>query len=97
MKHEILGIIGKTIAGIVVNRAETSPRSQVFLIFSDGTYFELYVRESNTHIEGATGLSAGGVAQIHHYLRDHGQIVLEAAKPPSPRLVPRATDLGPSK
>jgi hypothetical protein len=35
-------IVGKTISGVIVKEGDETPRSQVFLLFTDGTYYELY-------------------------------------------------------
>lgn len=43
MKDGIREIVGKTISGVVIaQNQERSPRNQVFLTFSDGTYFEIW-------------------------------------------------------
>ena len=43
MKDGIRYIIGKTIASVAVVENRTSPpRNQIFLIFKDGTSFEIY-------------------------------------------------------
>ena len=42
MKSYIEQIVGKTIAGVVVREAESEPKRQVFLVFTDETHFELY-------------------------------------------------------
>ena len=44
IKPELLKqIIGKTIAGIVIREgAESGPRYQLFVIFTDNTYLEFY-------------------------------------------------------
>ena len=42
MKSYIEQIVGKTIAGVIVREADSEPRRQVFLVFTDDTHFELY-------------------------------------------------------
>lgn len=43
MKNGLRDIIGRRIAGVVVAESRTRhPRQQVFLVFDDGTRFELY-------------------------------------------------------
>lgn len=42
MKSYIQKIIGKTIEKIVVTEATRDPREQVYLLFSDGTHFEVF-------------------------------------------------------
>jgi hypothetical protein len=42
MKDGVADIIGKTIINVVVAANSTAPKQQVFIVFSDGTYFEFY-------------------------------------------------------
>jgi len=42
MKAEIQKIIGKTIKGVVVAEGFRGPQSQLFLIFTDNTFYEIY-------------------------------------------------------
>ena len=42
MRDDLQNIVGKQIKGVVVTEGESDPRSQVFLIFSDETYYEFY-------------------------------------------------------
>ena len=42
MKDGVKDIVGKRIAAVVVAESDRSPRSQVFLIFADGSNFEFY-------------------------------------------------------
>jgi hypothetical protein len=43
MKAEIQKIIGKTIKGVVVAEGFRGPQSQLFLIFTDNTFYEIYL------------------------------------------------------
>ena len=47
MKPGLGDIVGKTIFSIVVADCKSGPRHQVFLVFSDGTYFEFYGESFN--------------------------------------------------
>ncbi len=47
MKDGIKEILGKTITGVVVKARDGVPRSQVFLLCSDNTYFELYCHDAD--------------------------------------------------
>lgn len=58
MKNGVSKILGKTITNVVVASKEKPPRQQVFLVFSDGTYFEFYGAQFNC----AAGIDRGGVA-----------------------------------
>lgn len=65
MKDTIRQIIGKRIQCVIVNeRNDTLLRQQMFLVFDDGTYFELY-----GHISPGSGLDSGGEAAALKYAR----------------------------
>ena len=57
MKKYLSQIIGKTIQGIVWRENNFRPDSQLFLLFSDGTHYELYCH--NGLIEGSKSLGEG--------------------------------------
>lgn len=42
MKSHIKKIIGKTIEKVVVAKGPRDPHQQVYLLFTDGTHFEIY-------------------------------------------------------
>jgi len=42
MKNGLKDIIGKQITTVVVAKSDLAPKQQVFLVFADGTRFELY-------------------------------------------------------
>ena len=42
MKNGLKDIIGKHITAVVVAQSDRAPKQQVFLVFADGTRFELY-------------------------------------------------------
>ena len=42
MKNGLKDIIGKQITAVVVAESDHAPKQQVFLVFADGTRFELY-------------------------------------------------------
>ena len=72
MRDGIKGIIGKQITGVVVTERENgSPRSQVYLVFSDDTSFELYSFQT---ISGASCVDKGA-PKVND---DSIKIVLEA-------------------
>jgi hypothetical protein len=68
MKDAIQRIIGKTITGVIVKERHNSPRSQVFLLFSDNMYYELYTTDGQ--ICGTGGLDPGGREEVLRYLLD---------------------------
>jgi len=53
MTGAISHILGKTISGVIVKEGDETPRGQVFLLFADGTYYELY---SDARIQGTKGV-----------------------------------------
>ena len=42
MKNGLKEIVGKQIAGVVIASSDRAPRQQVFLVFTDGSRFELH-------------------------------------------------------
>ena len=64
MRDAIEQIVGKTISGVVVKKRDTFPRSQVFILFSDNTYYELY----GEVIKGAGGIDRGGLEAVLKYM-----------------------------
>lgn len=76
MNDHIKEIVGRTIKGVVVKESsKDSPRMQIFLIFSDGYYFEIY--NSHGQLTWTKGLNQGGLPEVRNYLPDVGDIVLE--------------------
>lgn len=67
MKSGIENIIGKTVSNVVVADKEKPPYRQVFLVFSDNTYFELYGK-----FTGAGGVDRGGVEDVIEYAEKMG-------------------------
>jgi hypothetical protein len=66
MKPGVKNIIGKTIAGVLVKERGNTPRGQVFLVFTDGTYFEFFGTEGN--IEGTSDLRHGTFDDVKAYM-----------------------------
>ena len=73
MKPEIKDIAGKMIKGIVVKKSDRNPKSQVFLLFNDNTYYEFYSTEK---INGADGVDHGGMDAVKNYIPEN-TIILE--------------------
>ena len=48
---------GKTISQVMIAEGPKRPRNQVFLLFTDGTFFEIY---SDEQIKG-TSIDTGGI------------------------------------
>ena len=56
--------IGKTIAGYVLRTGSSiSPREQVFIVFTDNTYYELYGESINS----ASAVDRGGMEGAESY------------------------------
>ncbi|MBI5543790.1 MAG: hypothetical protein HY901_07890 [Deltaproteobacteria bacterium] len=70
VKSEIKGTIGKTITGILVAENPRLPKRQLFLVFADGTYYELYSSTGDLH--GAGGVDQGDIAKAVGYASKFG-------------------------
>ncbi len=57
-------MIGKRIKGVVVKEGNDLPFAQVFLLFSDNTFFEFY---GNT-ISGCNDIDNGGLEAVRSYM-----------------------------
>ncbi len=71
-------IIGKTISGIVIKKAEIGKSAVIFqlhLVFSDNTCLEMYTQLENIHFAG--GLDRGGLEEARHYSSDVLDIVYQ--------------------
>ena len=71
------GVVGKRILEVVVAQHHDSPRNQVFLIFDDGTYYELY----GADIQPSKNIRDGGLDEVRAYVgrRKGAEIVLDTA------------------
>jgi hypothetical protein len=65
-------LIGKRIAHIVL-KAGTSPKSQLFLVFDDGTYYEFF----GGPIYGASAVDQGSIENVRRYLTPPQEIVVD--------------------
>jgi|GEM_PF-2883450 len=73
MKNGLRYVVGKRIAGVVVAESERPPRQQVFLVFTDGTCFELYGEsfrccsglDDAAHIEGYVESNRGRMVAVY--------------------------------
>ena len=55
-------VVGKRIQGVVVAERDSAPQTQVFLIFEDGTYYELYGQ-----ISGRNDIDIGPAERVRDY------------------------------
>lgn len=72
MKQAIRQIVGKRISGVIVKEGRRRPRSHLFLLFDDGTYYEMH-----GNIRNARGLAYGGPEKARVYLSETMRIVVE--------------------
>lgn len=82
MKDGVRDIIGKTIVGVVAAENTRSPTTQLFLAFSDGTYFEIW----GDTFTGAGGLDQGGARDIVKYVESTGGKVSATYTANTPRI-----------
>lgn len=73
MNSAIMQIVGRRVAGVVVKEG-LHPRSQVFLVFDNDTYYELY---AEAEIEGIKSLGAGGFDKVRTCSTPPNSISLE--------------------
>lgn len=78
MKDGIKEIVGKTICGAVVAVNSETPRVQLFLTFTDGTYFEIY-GDSYT---GAGGVDRGDTKTATAYAKSFGAEITQTYPAP---------------
>ena len=79
MKDGIRQIVGKTISGVVVKEADRLPRMQVYLLFTDGTYFEIH--SGSGDMCWASRLDVGGIERVREYMSPAHRIVMEELAP----------------
>lgn len=60
MKAGMSEIVGKEIVGVVAAKNDDMPNRQVFLVFSDGTYFEFW----GDSFSCASGVNHGDVEEV---------------------------------
>lgn len=71
MKDGLAKILGKTISGVVVASKDREPKQQVFLTFTDGTYFEFWGEQFSC----AGGVDDGGIEKAVSYAEGIGATV----------------------
>jgi hypothetical protein len=78
MKSGVKEILGKTITGVIAKIARNGlpPRSQVFLVFDDNTYYEFF---SYAEICGTSGARLGGMDAALAYMADDHDINFESS------------------
>lgn len=76
MKGAFHQLSGKTIKSVIVSENKFPPRSQVFLIFDDNTYYEIY----GDIISGAGRVDTGGEQTVTGYAKKCGGIITRYPK-----------------
>ena len=71
MKSGIRQVLGKTISGIVVTGNDKEPMIQLFLTFTDGTFFEIW----GNSFDCCSELDSGGVAEVKMYAESQGATI----------------------
>ena len=61
MRGSFEKIIGKTITNVYCRDNKDDPEGQIFLIFDDNTYYEIYAYGS---LKGASGLDKGYIKDV---------------------------------
>lgn len=72
MKNEIKKIIGKTIKGVVIGEGKRGPQSQIFFIFTDNSFYEIF---SENHISTTSGLKNGGINAVLKSLPPNNEVM----------------------
>ena len=75
MKDAIKYLVGKTISGVVVKSSNRTPRIQVFLVFTDDTYYEFYCGSGD--LTGAGAIDRGGLEAVRLYMAESHKIIQE--------------------
>lgn len=78
VKSGVKRILGKTISGIIVKDREGTPKTQLFLLFDDDTWYEFYSMSED--IKTTTAERSGGLKGLYNYMGDTSRIVFEAHK-----------------
>ena len=74
MKTGVKEIVGKQIAGVCVAKNEShEPKHQLFLMFADGTHFEIY----GNHVRVAGGVDQGGLSTVERYVDSAGGEIID--------------------
>ena len=79
MKTEARQILGKTIAGVIINYAEPnhfSPQSQLWLMFSDNSCYEFYCAQDE--IRTTAVICDGGEQNIMQYMHEGYYVAFQA-------------------
>ena len=79
MKDGVKQIIGKEISAVIVVESQRAPTCQMFLVFLDGTYFEIW----GDTFTGAGGVDHGGASDVIREISASGGRVTDIYLHPS--------------
>ena len=65
LKDVLPQLLGKQICGAVVKEGDRMPRMQVFLVFDDDTYYEMY---TDSTMFGTGGVDDGDIEHVRRYM-----------------------------
>lgn len=82
MKDGVKYLVGKQIVGVVVARSAKEPRHQIFLVFPDGSRFEIY----GENFTCCSGLDRA--AGIENYVRSGGGEIVQVHVAPRASTAP---------
>jgi hypothetical protein len=77
MNPSVQSVVGRTISNVVV-KSGSSVGEQVFLVFEDGTWFEMY---SRFPISASGQVHRGRVDEVRSYMAEVQKVVLEYPRP----------------
>lgn len=83
MKTELKQIIGRRISSVIIKAArdrKSRPKSCLFLVFDDDTYYEFYAADD--YIKPTGGVDRGGIHEVLRYLNNHAEVLFCATKNP---------------
>lgn len=70
-------LTGRAIEGVIIKeRKEGDPKWQIFLVFDDGHYFEIYGGDG--FVRGAKGLDEGWPEDVRKYMSTEGKITFDS-------------------
>lgn len=79
IKPAVKQLVGKRIAAVIAATCNVAPKTLLFFVFDDGTYYEFY---SSAEISTAGGVDQGGIPEVLAYLqRMQAEIVFQAVSP----------------
>lgn len=84
MKNGSSQIVGKTITGVIIKQAKSpsaTPQSQLYLLFSDNSYFEFYSFSGSISNTGGC-LPNSSFREVYEYMKEQFDVVFHAVQDP---------------